>query len=183
MPESFYKKCEFTLEQYLGLIEYGKQIGIGVFFSIFSEGFHELEKKQDWYKTAGNQKPVLPDCDRLKSLVSIKEKSPLPELKLATPLYVTDYFEQPNWRRFQSMQNFYGRPIGYSDHTLGIDNCIVAYKGYNACVIEKHFTLRADEFWRGDLFRDTVHGATPGELRLLAKEMREYEKRSMHNLQ
>ena len=37
MPLEFYQQCMFTVDQYLELIEFGKQIGIDVFFTICSD--------------------------------------------------------------------------------------------------------------------------------------------------
>ncbi len=38
------------------------------------------------------------------------------------------------------MQKLFGLPVGYSDHTEGI-NCAIAATALGAKVIEKHFTL------------------------------------------
>ncbi len=60
--------------------------------------------------------------------------------------------------------------IGYSDHTLGIDACLIAVS-LGAKIIEKHFTL--DKNFSD--FRDHKLSADPSEMSLLIKKIRKYE--------
>jgi N-acetylneuraminate synthase len=56
---------------------------------------------------------------------------------------VSNYPADPadvNLRAMQTMATAFGRPTGYSDHTLG-DAVTLAAVALGACVIEKHFTL------------------------------------------
>jgi N,N'-diacetyllegionaminate synthase len=59
-----------------------------------------------------------------------------------------------------------GYEIGYSDHTIGIDACIVA-ASLGARIIEKHFTLSHNY----SSFRDHQLSANPGELSELSKKL------------
>jgi len=61
-------------------------------------------------------------------------------------------------------------PIGYSDHTLGIDACIASVP-LGSCVLEKHFTL--DKNMEGP---DQKLSADPKELMELVKKVRDVEK-------
>jgi hypothetical protein len=42
---------------------------------------------------------------------------------------------------------------------------------HNVNCIEKHFTLQKEIKWHGKVFRDTVHGALPRELEVIAHAM------------
>jgi N,N'-diacetyllegionaminate synthase len=60
-----------------------------------------------------------------------------------------------------------GRPVGYSDHTLGIDAALAAV-ALGARVIEKHFTRSKTQ----SEFRDHALSAEPAELRELVERAR-----------
>ena len=51
--------------------------------------------------------------------------------------------EQINLRAMRTMSEAFGYPVGYSDHTVGVQAPIVA-AGLGACSVEKHFTLSRD---------------------------------------
>ena len=61
-------------------------------------------------------------------------------------------------------------PIGYSDHTLGIDTCVSAVSA-GAIAIEKHFTYRKT----GQDFRDHQLSADPQDLKELVQKIRATE--------
>lgn len=61
-----------------------------------------------------------------------------------------------------------GGPVGYSDHTLGIEAAVAAV-ALGACVIEKHFTRSKTQ----SEFRDHALSAEPEELRRLVERARE----------
>jgi N,N'-diacetyllegionaminate synthase len=60
--------------------------------------------------------------------------------------------------------------IGYSDHTLGIDACVLSV-ALGAKIVEKHFTL--DHNYSS--FKDHQISANPQEMRLLVEKIREAE--------
>lgn len=85
---------------------------------------------------------------------------------------VSNYPADPadtNLRAMQTMATAFGTPVGYSDHTLGIEVPLAAV-ALGACVIEKHFTL--DKNLPGP-----DHGASlePDELFTMVKGIRTVE--------
>ncbi len=174
MPKEFYQLCEFTLQQYIELIEYGRDIGIPVFFSVFSKELRLLEEHMDYYKLSGGQtKSATHDFreyDISNAFISIPKDAIYPFLKRAQPLYVCEYLaEDPELQNVRRMADFYKRPVGYSDHTVGLDACKRVLDAYAVPVIEKHFTIQKDYVFSKAIFRDCVHGSTPKEFSELAK--------------
>jgi len=71
-----------------------------------------------------------------------------------------------NLRVMDTLRLRFGCPVGYSDHTTGIE-CAVAAAAMGACVIEKHFTL--DKKMPGP---DHASSSTPQEFAALTKAVR-----------
>jgi len=85
---------------------------------------------------------------------------------------VSNYPADPadvNLRAMQTMATAFGVPVGYSDHTLGIEVAIAAV-ALGACVIEKHFTL--DRSLPGPDHRASLE---PDELAVLVRGIRTVE--------
>ena len=85
---------------------------------------------------------------------------------------VTQYPAPPhavNLRAMHTMAAAFGLPVGYSDHTLGIDVALAAV-ALGATVIEKHFTL--DRALPGP---DHLASIEPGELQRLVSGIRTIE--------
>ena len=78
-------------------------------------------------------------------------------------------FEEVNLRAITLLQETLDLPIGYSDHTLGIDASIMAV-ALGACTIEKHFTL--DKNAKGP---DHKASLVPSELKTLVGKIRDTE--------
>ena len=86
---------------------------------------------------------------------------------------VTQYPAPPeaiNLRAMDTMAAAFGLPVGYSDHTLGIEVALAAV-ARGATVIEKHFTL--DRSLPGP---DHAASLEPGELRQMVTGIRNIEK-------
>lgn len=75
-----------------------------------------------------------------------------------------------NLRAMQTMAAAFDVPVGYSDHTLGIDATLAA-AALGACVIEKHFTL--DRSLSGPDHRASLE---PDELRGMVAGIRNVER-------
>jgi len=85
---------------------------------------------------------------------------------------VSNYPPDPaevNLRAMQTMATAFGVPVGYSDHTVGIEVSLAAV-ALGACVIEKHFTL--DCTMPGPDHRASLE---PNELTALVKSIRTIE--------
>jgi N-acetylneuraminate synthase len=85
---------------------------------------------------------------------------------------VSNYPADPadcNLRAMATMAAAFGHPVGYSDHTLGLEVALAAV-ALGACVIEKHFTL--DRTLPGPDHRASL---TPDELASLAYGIRTVE--------
>jgi N-acetylneuraminate synthase len=85
---------------------------------------------------------------------------------------VTEYpapYAQINLRAMQTLKTAFGLPVGYSDHTPGIDIAIAAV-ALGAEVIEKHFTL--DRSLPGP---DHAASLEPGEIRHMVEAIRHVE--------
>lgn len=72
-------------------------------------------------------------------------------------------------RFMDTLRHAFGFPVGYSDHTLGI-NMSIAARALGAVVLEKHFTLDSTAFGP-----DHAASVEPDELAALVKGVREAE--------
>lgn len=90
-----------------------------------------------------------------------------------TLLHCTTEYPAPlsdvNLLAIKTMQEYFALPVGYSDHTLGIDIAIAAV-ALGASVIEKHFTL--DKAMEGP---DHQASLDPHELKLMIQSIRRVE--------
>jgi len=75
--------------------------------------------------------------------------------------------EDVNLRAIPLLRDRYGVPVGFSDHTLGI-NAAIAAAGLGAAIVEKHMTL--DRSMPGP---DHAASLEPGEMRQLANALAE----------
>lgn len=78
-------------------------------------------------------------------------------------------FEDANLRAIETLRDEFKLPVGYSDHTLGIEAAIAA-TALGATVIEKHFTL--DRNMKGP---DHKASLEPNELAAMVKAIRNVE--------
>ena len=77
--------------------------------------------------------------------------------------------ETTNLNYMKTLKKAFGYPVGYSDHTLGI-NMSIAARALGAVVIEKHFTLDSTKFGP-----DHAASIEPHEMKNLVKGLREIE--------
>ncbi len=77
--------------------------------------------------------------------------------------------DQVNLRAMDSLRETFALPVGYSDHTAGVEVAVAAV-ARGACIIEKHFTL--DRKLPGPDHRASLE---PTELRRMIKDIRALE--------
>lgn len=187
MPSEFYQQCCFDNSELCHLQRYADGLGI-YYFNSFFHAREDLEARQIVKKISASQcvdiytkykKIKNYEIDNPSTLISVPESCAFPDLKKAIPMHVTDYLStNPKLDRIEIMKWHYTSrrnmpaKIGYSDHTEGIENCYLAGKYFGADIIEKHLTLNHNERWNGQIFRDTVHGATPKQFQILARRLK-----------
>ena len=182
MPTTFYDEVAFCYEQYLSLVDMGNHFKIPVFFSTFSESMQRLWAYTFYHKVSAKQSVEFnfnKYSDKETTFVSVnRDYGPAPFLNDAKVMFASKYLdENVDLFEIQNLKDIYKRPVGYSDHTKGIETCYRAVKDHNAGWIEKHFMLDEDKNFNypspgkkgGTLFRDSVHSATPSEFEKLAK--------------
>lgn len=178
MGESFYRDCQFNAWTHLELINYARDLGKDMFFSIFSQGYELVEMNQRFHKIAGGQSAKMTSNDlekRDKSNYFISLRSDMdfwPTLNNAFVLYVTDYCAKDvNHKWFEFFRSNYPN-WGYSDHSIDISNPISAIKDYCAKAVEVHFCMQKNTVYGDKIFRDTIFGKTPKELNRIARSMK-----------
>lgn len=177
MPEEFYDHVAMDIEEYKELIDAGNNIGIPVFFSAFGHKVKEIFAHTFYHKVSAKQSPIWQFTewmDKDSTFVSVNpDYGTPPELEKAKLLYATKYLPlSVDWEAFNSVCDYYERQIGYSDHSVGIENCLKAVNEYGADVVEKHFSLTRNLSWEGVQFRDAIHSALPKELENLARRIK-----------
>ena len=124
---------------------------------------------------AGKGKPVIlstgmSDLEEVAAAVDVLRRSGCTELVVLH--CVSNYPANPsdvNLRAMAAIRKRCGVPVGYSDHTPGIEVALAAV-ALGACIIEKHFTLD-----RGLPGPDHRASLEPGELRALVAGIRTVE--------
>ena len=129
------------------LLEHVASKGKPVILSTGMSELSELIEAVSVLNTAGCENPVLLHC---------------------VSNYPADAAEV-NLRAMQTMRSAFDVPVGFSDHTEGIDVALAAV-ALGACVIEKHFTL--DRTLPGPDHRASLE---PAELRELVRSIRRVE--------
>jgi len=132
----------------LPLLETVAQAKLPIILSTGMSSLAEVEEAVHTLLQAGNNTLVLMHC---------------------VSCYPAD-IEDANLRAIKTLAQTFGLPVGYSDHTLGIEASLAAV-ALGACVIEKHFTLNKN------LAGPDQHASLePDELQALVKGIRRVEK-------
>jgi len=177
MQDEFYRKCAFTMQEYQHLVDYARFIGNDLFFSIFHEDYIDLTLHQRYHKFSAGQVAKYTDeqlaCLDSSFVIASFTKIRTPHyFNFINIMFASNYLQMPDLSEIPRMSAYWGRPVGYSDHTVGVETCKKAIELYNCHIVEKHFTIKRNRSYFGQIFRDTIHGATPDEFLELAKFMK-----------
>ena len=191
------KKCEMPIDEWKGLVEYAKDLGLMVFADVFGEtSLADMEQfNLDAYeihssditnsilikKVAETGKPVflyvggasLDDAEY--AVAKAKEYG-------ATEIAIMHGFqnfptklEDTNLERIRMIQEKFGLPVGYAGHLDGDDELAVPYPlmpmGMNAVIMEKHITW--DRSQKGVDYQSSLN---PDEFKKFVEYVRRVEK-------
>lgn len=156
------RRLELDMEAHHRILEHCQQIGIQFLSSPFDMESADLLEKLNvaLYKIPSGEITNLPFLQHLarkgRPLILSTGMSTLGEVEEAVNVLraagasqitllhcVTEYpapYAEVNLRAMQTLKSAFGLPVGYSDHTPGIDIAVAAV-ALGAEVIEKHFTL------------------------------------------
>lgn len=190
------KSFELTAEQFEKLAEAARQAGLLFISTPFDlESAAILEPLVDAYKIASGDNTFYPLIEAValtgKPMIVSGGIADIVQLEYTAALIrrlwnekqtdpglailhcVTGYPVEPchaNLGAIATLQRTLGGVIGYSDHTLGLDACLLAV-AVGARIIEKHFTLDHDY----SSFRDHQLSADPKEMQELVSRIRHAE--------
>jgi N,N'-diacetyllegionaminate synthase len=185
------KKLELSFEEFIELNEYCKSKKIDFLstgFDFDSIGFLRRIDLRIWKIPSGEitNLPYLIKIAKLnKPVILSTGMSTMEDIRLALKVLIengsgeitilhctTEYptpFEEVNLLAMKTINSEFGVPIGYSDHTIGIEVPIAAV-AMGATVIEKHFTL--DRNMEGP---DHKASLEPDELKAMVTSIRNIE--------
>lgn len=186
MPPDFYRQCDLGMAGYMECIEYAKDIGIPLFFSVFGSKYLDLIEHYPEmpYKISGYQfhhfdiaaleywnnersRPVVASIPHTNEQELINKCDATSNMHL---MIVNDYLDvYADFKYMRYCSEVFKKPIGFSDHTMGLQNCFRAVIQHGAQLVEKHFNIFGDQYFGGKIYRDSIHAANPMELERLAK--------------
>lgn len=190
------EKLELSLQHYIELIDYCQDRGIVFLATPFDFGSVNLLEKLNAsaYKIsssdlnnipllkhiASKQLPMLLSTgmgylseieQALLAIASVMDK-PVNHLPVVLMHCVSHYpapMDQINLNAIKTLMNTFKLPVGYSDHTRGVEAAMAAVV-MGACVIEKHYTLNRN--FPGPDHKSSVE---PDELQFLVESIRNIE--------
>lgn len=155
------KKCELSFKQQEELFVYAKSLGIEIFSTPFDEesvdflndigcscfkvASFDLVNKKLLEKIAETKKPVImsrgmANKNEIDAAMKVLEKDNLVALLHCISAYPVKAHTDLNLSTINELVKRYNCPVGFSDHTIGIEAAQFAVAA-GACIVEKHFTL------------------------------------------
>ncbi len=183
-------KLLLSFDDFVELAKYCKEIGIQFLSTPFDiESIRFLNDMQDIWKVPSGEITNYPylveigktkkkvilstgmaEMEEIQAAIDVLKKSGTEDI---TILHCTTEYPAPikdvNLNVMQTMRETFGHPVGYSDHTQGIEVDLAAV-ALGAAVIEKHFTL--DRNLPGP---DHKASLEPDELRAMVDGIRKIE--------
>ncbi len=184
------RKLELSKEQHVSLIKHSEKHGIRFLSTGFDVGSLDLLFSLGirLFKIPSGELTNLPYLEHVASfgcpVVLSTGMATIPEIKWAVDVLVnagqsresisilhctTSYptpIEQANLLAIQTLSKEFDLPVGFSDHTLGLEASIAAV-ALGAKIIEKHFTLNRDQ-----LGPDHAASLEPLELESLVRSIK-----------
>lgn len=168
------KKLEFIITPYdCDSVDFFVGIGVKTFKLASADLINKqliqkiVETKKDLILSVGMAS--LGEIERTLKFINTFNNANRITLMHCTTAYPTAY-EDVNMNFLTTLKQTFGLPIGYSDHTLGIEISLMAVS-YGAKIIEKHFTL--DKQMEGP---DHFASSEPDEFRSMVQSIRHLEK-------
>jgi len=191
----YWKRMEFTLEQWKELKQHCDEVGLEFISSPFSNaavdlleevgvsrykiGSGEITNFLLLEKIAQTKKPVIlssgmSSYDELdEAVVFLKSKSVVYSIMQCTTSYPTKP-EQYGFNVIQELKDRYQVPVGFSDHSAKIETCIAA-AALGAKIFEFHAVFNREQFGP-----DTTSSLTINEIKLVSKSIKNIEKALQH---
>lgn len=185
------KKLELTEEEHKELMRYCQEKGVVFFSTPFDFWSIDLLNNlgMDTIKIPSGELTNLPYLEKIaalkKKIILSTGMATLGEVESAiailnqfgttdiTLLHCTTEYPTPyadvNLNAVRTLKHAFGLPVGYSDHTNGVEVSVAAV-AIGATVIEKHFTL--DKNMEGPDHQASIE---PDELKLLVQSIRHVE--------
>ena len=183
------KRMTLSLNELKKLKKYAKSLSLDFICSVFDEESFYLSKKigLDAYKIASSDLTDLKLINQIKkinkpiilstgmgSYKEIKNAVKILKGKKVYLLHCVSLYPCPvnsiNLQRIKSLSKKFKLPTGYSDHSLGVNACLMAIM-MGSKIIEKHFTL--NKSWIG---ADHELSADPGDMKIICSFSKNYKK-------
>ncbi len=182
---------QLDLEKTNKILEWCKYFDIEPMFSLINDNAYQIFKKMSLSKIKIASRSLKYDFDLVKLIVDenkdkdiiislgMWESNKLPfndaniKYLYCVSKYPTFNEDLKSFPKVFSSEKFYG----YSDHTIGIDTCLIAI-ARGAKIIEKHFTLDKSD----TTIRDHGLSATPDEYRNMVNIGKEISKKISYGI-
>lgn len=157
----FASKLSFDKKEHLELMKYAKKKNIEFFSTPLGKKSTDLLDEigvkimkiasgeltnHDFIKVVANKRKLMiistgmSTIQEIAAAVNVVKEKGCPFILLHCNSSYPTPINEANLSTIPYLKKVFGVPIGYSDHTLGIEACIAAI-ALGACIIEKHFTL------------------------------------------